>query len=120
MRTVRAWNATRSVELGDRVAVADTHWTRLRGMLGRSEPESGEGLLLRPCRAVHMYGMRFPLDVAFLTEDGRVVGLYPHLPPSRRSRVHRDASAALELPAGRLAETGTEIGDEIRFAPDGG
>jgi uncharacterized membrane protein (UPF0127 family) len=120
VRTVRAWNATRNVELGNRVAVADTHWTRLRGMLGRAEPEVGEGLLLRPCRAVHMYGMRFPLDVAFLTDDGRVVGLYPRLEPSRRSRVHKDAGAALELPAGRLVATGTEIGDEIRFATDVG
>ena len=115
MRTVRAWNATREVELGDRVAVAETHWTRLRGMLGRPEPRTGEGLLLRPCRAVHMYGMRFPLDVAFLTDEGRIVGLYPDLSPSRRSGIHRDANAALELPAGRLRETGTEIGDEIVF-----
>lgn len=120
MRTVRAWNATRDVVLGDRVAVADTHWTRLRGMLGRREPEVGEGLLLRPCRAVHMYGMRFPLDVAFLTVEGRVVELYPRLAPAHRSRVHREAAAALELPAGRLRTTGTEIGDEIRFAPAGG
>ena len=89
-------------------------------MLGRPEPVAGEGLLLRPCRAVHMYGMRYALDVAFLTSEGRVVKLYPGLPPSHRSRVHSDAIAALELPAGRLGETGTEIGDEIRFAPAGG
>ncbi len=120
MKTVRAWNVTRDVELGDRVVVADSHWTRLRGMLGRPEPKEGEGLLLRPCRAVHMYGMRFPLDVAFLTADGRVVELYPSLEPSRRSRVHRDAIAALELRAGSLETSGTQIGDEIQFKSAGG
>jgi uncharacterized protein len=120
MRTVRAWNASRGVELGDRIGVADTHWTRLRGMLGRPQPGPGEGMLIRPCRAVHMYGMRFPLDVAFVAPDGRVVGTYEELAPSRRSRVHRDSRFALELPAGTLAASGTRIGDEIRLGSTAG
>ena len=37
-----------------RVARADRWWQRLRGLLGRDRLDVGEGLLLVPCRAVHM------------------------------------------------------------------
>lgn len=115
MKTLEAWNATRGTALAARVELADTWWTRLRGMMARPEPEASEGLLLEPCRAVHMYWMNYPLDVAFLDPAGRVVALYHELAPSRRSKRHGEANRALELRAGRLAETQTEVGDRIEL-----
>jgi uncharacterized membrane protein (UPF0127 family) len=112
VRLVRATNQ-RSMVLGDRIAVADRWWPRFRGLLGRPELAPGEGLLLRPCRAVHMMGMRFPLDVAFVDQDGIVVAAYPNLRPGARTRWHRRAQGALELPAGTLAASGTREGDQI-------
>ncbi len=46
-------------------------------MLGRPAPKAGEGLLLTPCQSVHMYGMRFPLDVAFL--ESQTVWSWPRI-----------------------------------------
>lgn len=115
MRRVSVTNRTRGVSLGERVEVADGFWTRLRGLLGRSGLESGEGLLLTPCRGVHMMGMRFPLDVVLLDGDGRVAGLYPELAPGKRTRLHREARHALEVPAGTIERTGTREGDELRW-----
>ena len=70
--------------LGAEVEVADDWWHRLRGLLGRPPLKQGEGLLTS-ARAgpVHMYGMKFGLDVVFLSRDGRVVGLYEALAPNR-------------------------------------
>ena len=115
MRRIEVRNTTRSVPLGDRVGLADTRWLRLRGMLGRPEPEPGEGLLIVPSRAVHMYGMRYPLDVIFLDRDGRVEALYPGLEPWSRSSVHRKARYALEVPAGTIEATGTQEGDRLEW-----
>jgi uncharacterized protein len=113
VRYVRALNQARGSVLGDRVGVAERWWQRLRGLAGRGALRDGEGLLLRPCRAVHMYGMHHPLDVAFLDRDGTVVALYPGLGPGRRTGWHRRAADALELPPGTLARTGTREGDTI-------
>jgi len=113
VRVVRAENRARRSLLGTRIGLADGWWTRLRGLLGRERLEPGEGLLLRPCRAVHMLGMRLTLDIAFLDADGRVVALYPELRPGGRTRWHAAARDALELPAGTLAATGTREGDTI-------
>lgn len=111
MRSVRVANRTRGILLGTSVAVADRWWLRLRGLLGRPPLARGEGLLLRPCKAVHMAGMAFPLDVGFLDADGRLIAMYQALPPRARTRWHRGARQALELPAGTFAATGTGIGD---------
>ena len=113
MRRLRAENPARGTVLGTRVGLADHWWSRLRGLLGRDRLATGEGLLLRPCRAVHMLGMRMTLDVVFLDEAGRVVAAYPDLPPGGRTRWHRSARDALELPPGTLALTGTREGDTI-------
>jgi len=86
-------------------------------MLGRPEPEPGEGLLLEPCRAVHMFWMRYPLDVAFLAANGEVVAIYHELQPSQTSDRHKGAAMALELRSGTLAASGTQIGDRIELMP---
>jgi uncharacterized membrane protein (UPF0127 family) len=118
MRRVRAANGGGRL-LGDRIGIADQWWLRLRGLLGRPELPAGEGLLLHPCRAVHMLGMRFPLDVAFRDADGTVVAVYHNLPPGARTGWHRAAATALELPAGTLQASGTGVGDTIVCTPEG-
>jgi uncharacterized membrane protein (UPF0127 family) len=117
MNCVHATNIARQSTLGERVAVADSWWLRLRGLLGRPRLQSGEGFLLVPCRAVHMAGMNYPLDVVFLNSEGMVMALYHQLPPGGRTGWHARARAALELPAGTLAATGTQEGDTVICSP---
>ncbi|HUP01715.1 MAG TPA: DUF192 domain-containing protein [Gemmatimonadota bacterium] len=114
---VRVWNETRKRDLGGRIGHADRWWPRLRGLIGRPPLEPGQGLLIDPCRGVHMYGMRIALDVAFVDGDGAVVALYPELRPGARTRHHSKARRAIELPAGTLAETGTALGDVLTWNP---
>jgi uncharacterized membrane protein (UPF0127 family) len=116
MRLLRVVNAKRECELGTKIRLADGWLARLRGMLARPAPRPGEGLLLTPCSSVHMYGMRFPLDVAFLDGRGSVVAMYPSLAPGSRTRWHRNATHALELSAGTLMESGTSIGDVLLWS----
>ena len=113
MSTLRVVNRTRGAVLGSQVNVADRFWSRLRGFLGRRRPAPGEGLLLTPCDGVHMFGMRFPLDVVFLAEDGTVLHLVEALQPWERTSRVRDARAVLELPVGTLGRTGTMVGDRL-------
>ena len=113
MRHVTVRNETRGARLASRAGVADNYWLRLRGLLGRPPLQPGEGLLITPCRGVHMMGMKYPIDVAFLDGNGTVVGLVSDLPPGRKSPWFRTAGHALELPAGTLVATGTREGDRI-------
>ena len=119
MRRLRVTDRSAGMELGDRVALADGFFTRLRGMIGRPEPAAGEGMLIAPSQGVHMWWMKYPLDVAILNRDGEVLATYPALPPGSRTRVHRRGRYALELPAGTLARAGTEVGHVLDWRENG-
>jgi len=112
---VRVTNTTRGTVVGSTVFFAGTWWGRAKGWLGRPAPAEGEGLLLMPCKGIHMIGMDYPIDVAFLDKDGIVVALYADLEPWQRTRMHQNANSALELPAGTLARTGTVVGDRLSW-----
>jgi len=99
--------------LVDRGDVADTAWTRLRGLLGHPPLQPGEGLLLRGEKAIHTIGMGFAIDVLFLDRTGIVKHVIPAMPPWRASPFVAAAADVLELPAGTIARTGTAIGDHI-------
>jgi uncharacterized protein len=122
-RRAQAFNLTRRLFLASDVAVADTHWSRLVGLIRRRENDfrNGSGLWIRPCRGVHTLGMQFPIDVVYLDREGNVVHLERSLRPWRFAPVRLEAASVLELPAGTLASTGTEIGDriEVKVKEDG-
>lgn len=113
--TLRIENETRGSLLGERVRLADGWWSRLRGLLGRPEPEAGEGLMIVPSRGVHMFGMRYPLDVLLLDDGGEVLEAYESLEPWSRTGLNDEARYALELPTGTVGATGTEPGDRLSW-----
>jgi uncharacterized membrane protein (UPF0127 family) len=115
MEIVRAVNATRGVVVATRVAWAGTSRHRRRGLLGRDTLDQDEGIYIVPTQWIHMFGMRFPIDLAYVAGDGRVLSIQAHLKPNRLSKPAWRAEGALELAAGRLAVTGTEVGDIIVF-----
>ena len=101
-----ARDATSGAVLADQLRPAHTHWSRLRGLLGTRRLEPGEGLWLKPCRQVHTIGMRYAIDVAFLDDTHRVVGVINALAPGKFSPRLATATSVLELPAGTLARVG--------------
>ena len=95
-----------------RLSRAMTPWQRMRGLLGRDGLEPDEGLLIERCSSIHMFFMRFPIDVAYLDADWRVVKKVARLAPWRLSGCWR-ASHTLELPAGALDVARLPLGSHL-------
>lgn len=72
-------NITRDTVLATDVRFALKRRERTRGLLGRDSMEPGEALAFPRCRQVHMFGMKFAIDVLFLDKANRVVHLEPDL-----------------------------------------
>ena len=113
----QAFNRTREAYLATALAVADTHWTRLRGLLGLAVDDfrNGAGLWIVPCRGVHTLGMGFPIDVVYLDRAMTVIDVQAEVRPWRVTPVRRQAASVLELPCHIAAETKTAIGDRIEI-----
>jgi uncharacterized protein len=98
------------------VEIARSRRARLRGLLGRDGIEGA--IVLRPCRAVHTIGMRFPLDVAFCDEDMTVV---------RAVRMGRNrvglpvwrARVVIEAEAGAFGRWNLRPGDRLEIKGEG-
>ncbi|HEY4904466.1 MAG TPA: DUF192 domain-containing protein [Candidatus Sulfotelmatobacter sp.] len=113
----QAFNRTRQAYLATELALADTHWSRLRGLMGASERDFGDGrgLWIVPCRGVHTIAMRFPIDVVYLSKAGAVVHIEQGLQPWRFAPIRMQAATVLELPSGKAVETSTAVGDKIEI-----
>ena len=113
----KAFNRTRQAYLATALAVADTHWTRLRGLLGLRVDDfrNGSGLWIVPCHGVHTLGMGFPIDVIYLDRAMTVIHVQPELRPWRFAPVRKHAASVLELPSRIAAETKTSVGDRIEI-----
>jgi uncharacterized protein len=96
----------------DRCELANSAWTRLRGLMGRARLEPGDGVMLRPASAVHTSFMRFPIDVVFLDDDLRVLRVREGLRPWRAAFAP-GATAVLELAAGQAALNGLAPGARL-------
>jgi uncharacterized protein len=101
--------------LGFEVAVATDRRSRLLGLALLPPQRAGAGLLLPRCRAIHTFGMRFPLDVVFLDAAGRplrwVLGVR-----AGRLLAHRRARSVLEL----SSANGPDHPEASEAAPRGG
>jgi hypothetical protein len=109
-------NRTRRQMLVEKGTVAARPWARLRGLIGRAGLNKGEGLLLDGTIGIHTIGMRFAIDVLFLDKDGRVLYLIQALKPFRCSPIVKRSAMVLELPAGILRATKTQIGDGLEIS----
>jgi uncharacterized membrane protein (UPF0127 family) len=110
-----AKNATRGVRLTECGRVADNFGTRLVGLLRDKQLELGDGLWIIPCNSIHSIGMKFVFDAVFLDKKLRVVHLMREMKPWRVSKMVFSAHSVLEVPAGIIFQTGTEIGDQFEM-----
>ena len=100
--------------LADRLEIANTFWTRLRGLMLRRGLEDGKALWLRPCNGVHTFWMLFAIDVVFLDREMRVVKLVENMRPFRLTVPKRAARSVIELPAHTITQAGLQLGDQLR------
>jgi uncharacterized protein len=91
------------------IFVPQTRVERVRGLLGRQRLGRGEGLLLTRTRSIHTFGMRYPIEIARLDDEGRVVSTRVVL-PSRLVLPARGARHILECAEGAAPRPGDALG----------
>jgi len=108
-------NLSRQSTIATNIEVARNPWQRIKGLLGRKEMPAGYALIITGCQSIHMVFMQFSIDAIFCDAKNKVVGLCPNIKPFCFSPIFFKANYAIELPAGRITVTKTQIGDQIKL-----
>jgi hypothetical protein len=115
MKQVTIRNATRATVIGTRIAVADTLFARLIGLLGRRGLATDAGLWILPSSGVHTFGMLFSIDVIALDRKLCVCAVWPRLRPWRISGVSWRFHSVIELPTGSIQRGNIQPGDRMEI-----
>ena len=116
---MKIFNQTQKNILASDLKIADTFISRLTGLLTRTSLNQGEGLLITRCQSIHMFFMRFPIDVVFVDSNNHIVGLVENIKPFQWSPIFFKASYAIEGNVGMIKTTQTTLGDWIQIKEDG-
>ena len=98
--------------VADEISTAFDSASRRKGLLGRESMTAGSAMVIAPTNAIHTFFMRFEIDVAFVSKDGRILKLRHRLRPWRVFGA-LTGFAAIELPGGTLEASGSQIGDDL-------
>jgi len=102
--------------LVEKLEIADTFRSRLKGLLGKKSISKDYGLLLIPCGSIHMFFMKFPIDVFFLKKTGggfEVLKIVRNLKPWRLCFAPPCTCAVLEVSPTSLPHV--KEGDNLRI-----
>jgi uncharacterized membrane protein (UPF0127 family) len=108
-------NASRGTVIGETIEVAKTASQKVKGLLGRECLEDGQGLLFKGAGSLHTLFMRFPIDIIYTDKKGEVVKLASAVRPFKLVAAPLRCHYALELPAGAILASKTQVGDHLDF-----
>lgn len=119
-KSQKVLNLSRGTVLCERLEIAESMAAQSKGLLGRDGLDPGSGMLFEnhsflPLMWMHMFFMRFAIDIVFLDQANRVKTINHSLKPWRVSSMVFGAHRALELEAGASVRSGTVVGDQLTF-----
>lgn len=116
---MQIYNQTRDALIAVNIEVARSFLARGLGLMGRKALPKGFALVIYPEWSIHTFFMRVPIDVLFVNKANVVVGLRHGMPPNRPFAGVSPTKGhyVVELPAGVLQTTGTQVGDQLDVRP---
>lgn len=110
---LKVFNTNQKTHLISNGKLANTFWSRGKGLIGTKALRQGEGILIEPCKGVHCWFMSIPIDVIYLNRENQVVDVDENMKPWSMGRPRPKARKVVEVPAGMVQKTGTKIGDQL-------
>ena len=121
MKQVVLLNKTKGTNIG-KIELADSFMSRFLGLMFRAQVNNGMILKLPSSRsrygsAIHMFFMRFPLDIVFADSEKKIVDMVS-IDPWKTYTPNAPSKYVIELKKGSIEKFNLEIDDELDFTLD--
>lgn len=114
MRRVSISCEEKNMIIGKNIAVAESFWSRLVGLMFKKDLVEMDGLYITFSKSIHTCFMRFHLDVIFLSRELKVVKIIKNMKPWRMTLIYFSARDVIELRSGSMPQD-LQIGDQLRI-----
>ncbi len=111
----QVYNVNSSLYVSRQTLIADTFLTRLIGLLLTKEFKPGSGLIIEPCKSIHMFFMRYPIDVIFYNQNLEIIAVVENIQPWQFTKVYPKAMACLELPINSIRQSNSAVNDQLKI-----
>lgn len=115
MKRYKILNSSNNTILLEDASLADSYFTRLKGLLGKSNIKDDEGLIIKPCNSVHTIGMNFSIDIAFVDKNNIIIHIIKDMVPGKLSSIVRKSFYVIEAKGGSF-EGKVNIGDQVNIS----
>ncbi len=106
-------NKTKHSQIVSEVLIADSMYSRMKGLLGEETLSAEKSLWIKACTSIHTFFMKFSIDALFVDKDLIVKKKVSNLKPWRLTSPAWGASSVFELAAGTIQKSKTEVGDQL-------
>jgi uncharacterized membrane protein (UPF0127 family) len=101
--------------IASNVGFADNFLKRLIGLLGHKILENGEALLIKNCKQIHTFGMKFLIDVIFLSKAGEILFIQENMGINKISKYIKNGYMVLELESGTVKKYNINLNSIIEL-----
>ena len=112
---MRILNRTRGTIVVSESGEAKSFFAKLMGLMGRKDMPTASGLVIDSTNWIHTFWMCFPLDVIYIDKRWKVIGIETALKPNRFGKPFWSAHSVIELNAGVVAVSHTQVGDQLEM-----
>lgn len=98
-----------------RIKTATNFFDRFLGLMGKKDLPDGTGLLIAPCKSIHMLFMRFPIDAVYIDRDFVIKKIVPNLQTWSGVSFCLNAWGVVEFMAGEAERLNLKVGEKLRF-----
>ncbi len=105
-------NSQKQILIPD-LTIANTMWTRGKGLLGTKDLATNKAVWLNPGNSIHTFFMNYAIDCIFVDAELRVKALVPNVQPGKMIWPIWGAKSVFEMKAGVLEKLNLQVGDQL-------
>lgn len=97
----------------DQLDIAETFWSRAKGLLGRKSLHVNEALWIKPCNNIHTFFMKFAIDCIFVDNKMEIKNLVQNIGSFKFVGPYWKSYSVIETRSGFVELKKLKIGDQL-------